>query len=74
MRLARRSSASSSTRRRGTFEELLPQLEPRAEELAAVAIQKLAQRGAREEKDLRETLERQRDRVREELAKTRGRV
>lgn len=52
--------------------ELLPQLEPRAEELAALAIQKLAHRGEREEKDLRETLERQRERVREELAKNEG--
>ena len=42
---------------------------PRAEELAALAIEKLKQRGVREEKDLRETLERQRERVREELAK-----
>jgi hypothetical protein len=49
---------------------LLPQLEPRAQELAALAIEKLKQRGAREEKDLRETLERQRERVREELAKS----
>jgi hypothetical protein len=37
--------------------------------LAALAIQKLDQRGSREERDLRETLERQRERVREELAK-----
>jgi superfamily II DNA or RNA helicase len=51
------------------IEELLPRLEPRAEELAALAIEKLKQRGAREEKDLREILERQRERVREELAK-----
>ena len=51
------------------IEELLPQLEPRAAELAALAIQKLGQRGEREQKDLRDTLERQRDRVREELAK-----
>ena len=51
------------------IEDLLPQLEPRAEELAADAIEKLRKRGEREEKDLRETLERQRDRVREELAK-----
>jgi superfamily II DNA or RNA helicase len=51
-------------------EELLPLLEPRAAELADLAIQKLRQRGEREEKDLRETLERQRDRVREELAKS----
>lgn len=54
------------------IEELLPQLEPRAEELAAVAIEKLKQRGAREEQDLREILERQRTRVREELAKHEG--
>jgi hypothetical protein len=54
------------------IEELLPQLEPRAEELAALAVEKLEQRGAREEKDLREILERQRDRVREELAKHEG--
>jgi superfamily II DNA or RNA helicase len=53
-------------------EELLPQLAPRAEEMASIAIEKLAQRGVREEKDLRETLERQRERVREELAKTEG--
>jgi hypothetical protein len=51
------------------IEELLLQLEPRAEELAALAIEKLKQRGEREAKDLRETLERQRERVREELAK-----
>jgi len=50
--------------------DLLPQLEPRAEELAAVAIERLRRRGEREERDLRETLERQRDRVREELEKT----
>ena len=54
------------------IEELLPQLEPRAEELAALAIEKLKNRGEREEKDLRETLERQRDRVNEELAKHTG--
>jgi hypothetical protein len=54
------------------IENLLPLLEPRAEEVAALAIEKLKQRGAREEKDLRETLERQRDRVREELAKHDG--
>jgi superfamily II DNA or RNA helicase len=49
--------------------ELLPQLEPHAEELAGVAIQRLAERGAREEKQLRETLTRQRQRVQEELKK-----
>jgi vacuolar-type H+-ATPase subunit H len=54
------------------IEELLPQLEPRAAELAALAIQKLDQRGEREEKDLRETLERQRERVREKLTKNEG--
>jgi hypothetical protein len=51
------------------IEELLPQLEPRAHELAALAIEKLKKRGQREEKDLREILERQRERVREELAR-----
>jgi superfamily II DNA or RNA helicase len=54
------------------IEELLPQLEPRARELAALAIDKLWKRGEREERDLRETLERQRERVREELAKHEG--
>ena len=54
--------------------ELLPQLEPRAEELAARAVQRLRQRGEREERDLRETLERQRERVREELEKTEPRL
>ena len=53
--------------------DLLPQLEPRTKELAGVAIDKLKKRGEREEKDLRETLERQRVRVREELAKYEGR-
>lgn len=51
------------------LEELRPQLEPRAGELAALAIDKLQKRGEREEKDLRETLVRQRARVREKLAK-----
>ena len=51
------------------IEELLPQLEPRAEELAAIAVERLAERGAREEQDLRETLERQHGRVVEELEK-----
>ena len=51
------------------IEELLPQLEPRAEELAAIAAERLAERGEREEQDLRETLERQRGRVVEELKK-----
>jgi superfamily II DNA or RNA helicase len=56
------------------IEELLPQLEPRAEELASLAEQKLRQRGEREARDLRETLERQRERVREELEKTEPRL
>ena len=51
------------------IDDLLPQLQPRAEELAAIAIEKLKKRGEREEKDLRETLEQQRKRVEEELAK-----
>lgn len=55
------------------IEDLLPQLEPRAKELAALAIEKLRQRGEREERDLREILERQRERVIEELAKHEGR-
>ncbi len=50
-------------------EELLPQLAPRAEELAAAAIGQLRQRGAREAKDLRETLERQHERVHAELVR-----
>ena len=54
------------------IEELLPQLEPRAEETASVAVEKLRQRGEREAKELRETLERQRMRVREELSKHEG--
>src|SRR5205085_1978010 len=49
--------------------ELLPQLEPRAEEIAAAAVEKLRVRGEREAADLRDTLERQRARVREELDK-----
>jgi hypothetical protein len=51
------------------IEELLPQLKPRADELAQVAIQRLRDRGEREERDLREILERQRRRVVEEIAK-----
>ncbi len=50
-------------------EELLPQLTPRAEELAARAAGKLRQRGEREARSLVETLERQRQRVQTELAK-----
>jgi DNA-binding transcriptional regulator YiaG len=54
------------------IEDLLPQLKPRAEEVASLAADKLRKRGEREAKDLRETLERQRDRVREELARYDG--
>lgn len=49
--------------------ELLPQLKARAELLAAEAAQKLSDRGDRERVDLAETLARQRDRVREALAR-----
>ncbi|MEX2555579.1 MAG: DISARM system SNF2-like helicase DrmD [Actinomycetota bacterium] len=53
----------------GDIAELLPQLEPRAQELVAAATDKLRSRGERERKDLVETLERQRERVIAELAK-----
>jgi superfamily II DNA or RNA helicase len=51
------------------IEELLPQLEPRAEEAARLATDRLAARGEREANDLRSTLEQQQRRVRDELAK-----
>jgi superfamily II DNA or RNA helicase/vacuolar-type H+-ATPase subunit H len=51
------------------IQELLPQLEPRAQELAARAIERLRERGEREAQELCETLERQRKRVLDELAK-----
>lgn len=54
------------------IEELLAQLAPRAAELAAIAIEQLRKRGEREENDLRETLERQGERIREELARHEG--
>lgn len=50
-------------------DELLPQLEERAASLAQAATEKLAARGEREAEDLRETLVRQRDRVKQELAR-----
>jgi len=53
-------------------EELLPQLEPRAEEIAKLASDMLGKRGEREEKDLRETLARQRERVHAELVRHEG--
>ena len=49
--------------------ELLPQLEPRAAEWADVAERRLRERGERESRELTETLERQRERVRDELEK-----
>lgn len=49
--------------------ELLPRLNPRAEELAANAIAKLRARGEAEEKNLRDALLRQQERVKEELAR-----
>lgn len=49
------------------IEELLPQLEPRGEELAAVASERLKARGEREASDLEGVLTRQRDRVESEL-------
>ncbi len=48
--------------------ELLLHLEPRAEECAARAIDRLRERGQRESAELHETLLRQRDQVRHELA------
>ena len=55
------------------IDELLPQLEPRAEELAQVAIRRLRQRGQRESQALADTLRRQRERIVEELARHDGR-
>jgi superfamily II DNA or RNA helicase len=52
--------------------ELLPRLEPRAAEWAKAAEAKLRERGEREARELAETLERQRQRVRDELAKYDG--
>jgi len=54
-------------------EELLPQLEPRAAELAALATRRLGERGEREARDLEETLRRQRERIVEELDRHEGR-
>jgi ElaB/YqjD/DUF883 family membrane-anchored ribosome-binding protein len=48
-------------------EELLPQLTQRAEDLAGSAIERLRQRGEREQQMLRDLLERQRKRVSEQL-------
>ena len=51
------------------IEELLPQLEERAERAAGTAKEGLHARGESEERQLRETLERQRQRVKVELAR-----
>ena len=51
----------------GDIQELLPQLEPRAAELAEAAEDKLRGRGEQEARSLRGTLDRQRARVREKL-------
>jgi superfamily II DNA or RNA helicase len=53
----------------GDIADLLPRLEPRAGELAERAAGKLRGRGAEEARSLRSTLEAQRQRVLEELAK-----
>ena len=71
--LARQGAPPEAVRRRllaaapGDIEALLPQLEPRADELAAIAVDKLRRRGEQEARSLRETLDRQRARVRDEL-------
>lgn len=56
------------------IEELRPQLEPRALELAARASERLRARGARESKDLREVLDAQKERVAKELERHEGEI
>jgi hypothetical protein len=51
--------------------DLRPQLEPRAEELAKVAEERLRQRGEKEASDFLDTLRRQRVRVEKELERFR---
>ena len=53
-------------------DELLPQLEPRADEIAGLATRRLRERGEREARDLEETLRRQRERIVEELDRHEG--
>ena len=71
--LARQGAPPEAVRRRllaaapGDIEALLPQLEPRAEELAAIAVDRLHRRGEQEARSLREILDRQRARIRDEL-------
>ena len=52
--------------------ELLPQLEPRARDVASGAAERLRRRGDKESRDLTEVLEGQRARVRNELARHEG--
>ena len=54
------------------IEDLLPQLEERAELVAGSAAERLRGRGEREQRQLRETLEGQRERVEAELRKHEG--
>ena len=54
------------------IEELLPQLEPRAEEMAEAAAQRLRARGERESLELEATLRDQRERIVKELARHEG--
>ena len=56
----------------GDIEDLLPQLEERAELVAESAAERLRGRGEREERQLRETLEDQRERVETELRRHEG--
>ena len=53
-------------------EELLPQLEPRADEIAELATRRLRERGEREARDLDVTLRRQRERIVDELDRHEG--
>ena len=53
-------------------EELLPQLEERAALVGQNAVERLRERGEREERQLRETLESQRERVKSELRRQEG--
>ena len=61
------SGASCLRRRPGDIAELLPQLEARAVDLAESAARRLAERGAREARELRDVLEAQRARVAAQL-------
>jgi superfamily II DNA or RNA helicase len=54
------------------IEDLLPRLQPRAEEWAAAAIEKLRSRGEKEANELRKTLEQQQERVQDQLQKFEG--